>query len=222
MNTIARIKKLGKHFEIIVELDEALKFRKGEINSIEIESDKIFTDAKKGMIASNSDLIGAFGTADSKIISEKIIKTGEVLTTQEHRDEEKEQKFRQAVDFLSKNCIEPKTGNPHTPERIKNALEQAHINIKNIPIENQIKDIIAELSKILPLKIQTKKIKIVVPALHTGKAYGIITQYKEHENWLGNGDLEVILSIPSGMIMGFYDKLNSITHGSAITEEIKE
>jgi len=222
MNTVARIKKLGKHFEIIVDLDEALKFKKGEINFIEIESDKIFTDSKKGLVASISDLTQAFGTSDSKIISEKIIKAGEVLTTQEYRDEEKEQKFKQAIDFLSKNCIDPKTGNPHTPERIKNALEQAHINIKNIPIENQIKEIISELSKILPLQIKTKKIKITVPALHTGKAYGIITQYKEQENWLGNGDLEVILNIPNGMLMTFYDKLNSITHGSALTEEIKE
>ena len=28
-NTTARIKKTGKHFEIIVDLDDALKFRKG-------------------------------------------------------------------------------------------------------------------------------------------------------------------------------------------------
>jgi ribosome maturation protein Sdo1 len=31
-----------------------------------------------------------------------------------------------------------------------------------------------------------------------------------------------MLKIPSGIIIDFYDKLNSITHGSALTEEIKE
>jgi ribosome maturation protein Sdo1 len=39
---------------------------------------------------------------------------------------------------------------------------------------------------------------------------------------LNDGSLEVIVEVPSGMIMDFYDKLNGVTHGSAITEEIKE
>ena len=58
--------------------------------------------------------------------------------------------------------------------------------------------------------------------MHTGKVYGIINQYKEQEKWLDDGSLEAILKIPSGIIMNFYDKLNSITHGAALTEEIRE
>jgi len=222
MNTIARIKKAGKHFEIIVDLDNALKFKKGEISSIEAEGDKIFTDSKKGQIASGSDMKESFGTEDTNTIVEKIIKEGEIQVTQEHRDEEKEKKFKQVVDFLVTNSIDPQTGNPHTSERIKNALNQAHINVKNSPIESQIKDIISEISKIIPIKIETKKVKINVPAIHTGKVYGVINQYKEEEKWLDDGSLEVIVGVPAGMIMDFYDKLNSVTHGSAITEEIKQ
>ncbi|MFH1607681.1 MAG: SBDS family ribosome assembly factor, partial [archaeon] len=92
----------------------------------------------------------------------------------------------------------------------------------NAPIENQIKEIISEVGKIIPIKIETKKVKITVPAIHTGKVYGVINQYKENEKWLDNGDLEIVVSVPSGMIMDFYDKLNNVTHGSAITEEIRE
>ena len=122
--TIARIKKDGKHFEIIVDLDEAIKLKKGEISSIEVEGEKIFSDSKKGMAASGSDLKELFGAEDINAIAEKIIKNGEVLVTQEHRDEEKEKKFKQIVDFLTSNSIDPKTGNPHTSERIKNALNK--------------------------------------------------------------------------------------------------
>ena len=220
--TLARIKQAGKHFEIIVDLDEALKFKKGEVSSIEAEGDKIFSDSKKGMVVSSPDLTEAFGTTDINTIIEKIIKNGEILVTQEHRDEKKEKKFKQVVDFLANNAVDPQTGNPHTSERIKNALEQAHININNMPIENQIKDILEEVSKIIPIKIETKKVKISVSAIHTGKVYGIINQYKEQENWLDDGSLEVIVNVPAGMIIDFYDKLNSVTHGSALTEEIKE
>ncbi len=220
--TIARIKQAGMNFEIIVDLDEALKFKKGESSLIEAEGDKIFTDSKKGMVASGSDLDKAFKTKDINAIVEKIIRNGEVLVTQEYRDEEKDKKFKEVVDFLTNNATDPQTGVPHTIERIKNALKQSNVNLKNIPIENQIKDILLEIGKIIPIKIKTKKTKIIIPAMYSGKVYGIINQYKEQENWLDDGSLEVIVSVPTGIIMNFYDKLNSLTHGSVITEEIKE
>jgi len=221
--TLARIKQDGKNFEIRVDLDKALTFKKGEGSSADfLEIDKVFYDSKKGFVASSSDLEKAFGTTSTEEVAGKIVKNGEVLVTQEYRDEGKEKKFKQVVEFLTNNASDSQTGNPITAERIKGALEQARVNIKNVPIENQIKDIITEISKIIPIKIETKKIKITIPAVHTGKVYGLINQYKEKENWLSDGSLEVILNIPSGMIIDFYDKLNSMTHGSALTEEIKK
>ncbi len=223
-NTITRIKKHGKNFEIIVDLDQALKFKKDSSSSSDfLETDSIFTDSKKGFKAPDKDLEEVFGTTDVNDIAQKIVKEGEILLTQEYREEEKEKKIKQVVDFLSSNAVDPQTGNPHTPERIKNALEQAQINIKNIPIEDQIKEIIEKISKILPVKLETKKIKITISSIYTGKVYGVISQYKEKEKWLENGDLEVIVAVPSGtQLFSFYDKLNSLTHGSVITEEIKD
>ncbi len=220
--TTARIKKNEKHFEIFVELEDAMKFRKGMSSSIESEDGRVYTDIKKGNVASEKELEAAFGTSDIFEIAKKIVKDGEVLLTQDYRDEERDKRIKQVVDFLSVNTINPQTGNPHTPDRIKRALEEAHVNIKNVPVENQIKEIMEELSKVLPIRIETKRIKITIPAMYTGKAYSIVTQYKEEESWMNDGSLEVTISIPAGMIMDFYDKLNSVTHGSALTEEIKE
>jgi len=219
--TTARIKQGGKPFEIMVDLDEALKFKKGEINSISAEGDKIFTDMKKGNSASSSDLETAFQTTDTQEIINKIIRNGEILVTQEHRSAEQEQKIKQVVDFLSRNASDPQSGNPHTAERLKSALDQAHVNIKNTPVESQMKEIIAALSPVLPIKLETKRIKITVPAIHTGQIYSVINQYKEKENWLDDGSLEVVAEVPSGIIMDFYDKLNAVTHGSALTEDLK-
>jgi ribosome maturation protein SDO1 len=221
--TTARIKKSGKHFEILVDLEKAMSFKKGSTTSTDfLELDRIFSDSKKGERASEKDLQDCFGTLDINEIASKIVKEGEVLLTHEHRSEEQEKKLKQIVDFISRNAIDPKTGNPHTTERIKNTIEQAHINIKNTSIESQIKDILSEISKIIPIKIQTKKVKVTIPAIHTGKVYGVINEFKEEEKWLDDGSLEVKVDVPSGMILDFYDKLNSVTHGSALTEEIKE
>ncbi len=220
--TIARIKQGGKHFEILVDLDLAMAFRKKSTPNGFLEADKIFTDSKKGLVAPTMELKKAFGTENVDEISQKIVKSGEVLLTQDYREEEKEKKVKQVVDFLSRNTIDPKTKMPHTPERIKKALEEARINVKNVPVESQIQEIIDGLSKVLPIKVEMKKVKIKIPSIHTGKAYGIVNQYKENEDWLPNGDLEIVASIPAGLILDFYDKLNSITHGSAVTEDIRE
>lgn len=222
--TIARIKKLGKTFEIIVDLDKALKFKKGEYNSSDfLETDIIFSDVKKGLKPSEKELREFFGTTDVNSIAEKIVKEGEILVTQEYRTEERNKKINQIVDYLAKNAVDPRTKHPHTSERIRAAIEQAQINIKNVPVEEQIVEIINKLSKILPLKIETKKIRIQIPAAYTGRVYGLLSSYKEKERWLDNGDLEIIALIPAGSAaLSFYDKLNSATHGSALTEEIEE
>ena len=220
--TTARIKQAGKHFEIIVDLDRALSYKKGQISVVDfLEIDKVFTDHKKGLVAPSKDVKEAFGTEDVSAVAGKIVKSGEILLTQEHRDEEKEKKFKQVVDFLVRNAADPQTGRPHTAERIKSSLEHAHVNIKNGPIESQISEIIEKISPVLPIKLETKRIKIVIPAAYTGKAYGVVSSYKVREDWMNNGDLEVVVEVPSGILMDFYDKLNGVTHGAATTEEVK-
>ena len=58
-STIARIKKAGKHFEIMVDMDKALAFKKntpGVSVGNFLESDDIYTDLKKGNRASDEDM----------------------------------------------------------------------------------------------------------------------------------------------------------------------
>lgn len=220
--TTAKIRKGKEHFEVLVDMDTALNFKKGKTEYFALEIDKVFTDVKKGDVASKNELEIAFGTSDPVEVGKLIVKQGDVQVDQDHRDEEREKKIKQVVDFLTKNAIDPQNGRPHSPDRIKNALEQARVIIKNTPIENQIPAILEQINTLLPIKVETKKIKITVPAIQTGKVYGLLAQYLEKENWLNDGSLEAFVSIPAGLIMDFYDKLNSMTHGSALTQEIKD
>ncbi|PJC45413.1 ribosome assembly factor SBDS, partial [Candidatus Pacearchaeota archaeon CG_4_9_14_0_2_um_filter_30_8] len=182
--TTARLRRNGMDFEVLVDLDDALKFRKGQTDYLTVDGDRVFSNIKRGDVAAKNDLEIAFKTTDPNEIGKIIVKSGEVLVDQDHRDEDRERKVKQVVDFLSKNAVDPQTGNPITPERIKSAIEQAHVAIKNVSIESQIKEIMDKLSVVIPIKIETKRIKITIPAIQTGKAYGLVTQYKEKENWL--------------------------------------
>jgi len=224
VDTIARLRvgKLG--FETMVDLDSAMKLRKGIAVSITdvIRDNFVYTDLKKGMKAGKAELELSFGTTELSLIVDKIVKKGELEVTQEFRDEALENRKKQVIDFLSKNAVDARTNRPFTPDIISNAIKQAGIKIENVSVDKQIKNIIETLKKVIPIKIETKKIKIKIPAQFTGQTYGLIQEYKEKEDWLTDGSLEVILNIPVGITMDFYDRLNKITHGSALTSEVKE
>ncbi|HLD98347.1 MAG TPA: ribosome assembly factor SBDS [Candidatus Nanoarchaeia archaeon] len=223
-NVVARIKQHGKNFEILVDVDKALEYKKGLVSNIGevIAIDKIFYDSKKGLHASEKDLTEAFGTDDVNSISDKIVKSGEIQVPLEYKEKQRGEKEKQIVDFLVRNSVDPRTDRPYTPDRIERSMDEAGVSISNKPIEAQMNEIVSKLKVVLPIKIQTKRIKITVPAQYTGQAYGYLQNYKESEEWKGNGELTCVVNVPVGFQMEFYDKLNMMTHGSVISEELKE
>lgn len=223
-NVIARMKIDGKNFEILVDVDKALEFRKTKQGSISevLAIDTIFTDSKKGMHASEADIQGAFGTDEVNKVAERIIVNGDVQVPVEYKEKEREGKVKQVIDFLVRNAVDPQTDRPYTGERVERALKEAGVNITNKPIESQINDILDKLRPILPIKIETKRLAMTVPAQYTGQAYGVLNTYKESEEWMNNGDLKVIVNVPIGLQSEFYEKINGVTHGSVLSEEIKE
>ncbi|MBT7102649.1 ribosome assembly factor SBDS [archaeon] len=219
--TTARVTKGGKHYEVLVDLDEAMKVRKGEGNiNAAVLTDAIFHNLKSGEHVSDIDLKNNFGTTEMIEVAEKIIKGGEVVRTAESMKADTDVKYKQVVDFMVSHAVSPE-GRPYTPDRIMKALSEAHVNVKNKPIESQVDDIIDQLSKVLPLKIERKKVKLLIPALHTGKAYGIIKEFMVQESWKNNGDLEVVVEMPTALTFDFYDRINSATSGSVMSEELK-
>ncbi len=217
----ARIKAKGKNYEISVDLDEALKVREGKGNiASALQSNAIFYDVKKGNRASEPDLKDAFNTLDNYEIAKKIIQKGEVQKTQEFRESEREEKIKQIISLVLKNAVD-QNGNPYTSERLQRAISEIHFNFDNRPSEEQMPELIHKLKEVIPIKIETKRIKLTIPAQYTGQVYGLLSNYKESEEWLSNGNLQVTINIPSGMQIDFYEKLNAITHGAVHSEELK-
>ena len=216
----ARIKVNGKHFEISVDLDEALKVKAGTGNvSSALNMPSIYTDLKKGFAASKAELNAAFDTEDVYKIAEMIMKKGEIQKNQEFRDAEREKKVKQVIDLILRNSVD-QHGRPYTEERIRKAINEVHFNFDNRPAEAQMPELITKLATVIPIKVETKKVKLIIPARFSAQVYGMLKDYKESEEWLGNGDLQVIMNIPSGMQIDFYDKLNSVTRGAVVSQEM--
>ncbi|MEM2017604.1 MAG: ribosome assembly factor SBDS [Candidatus Pacearchaeota archaeon] len=226
MDTIAKLRVKNKSFEILVDCDKALEFKKGKLDVGAIReilvTDVIFTDHKKGLRASSNDLKTAFGTQDIYEIAAKILKQGEIQLPQEYRDKAREAKLKQILDFLAKNCIDPRTNMPYTLTLLENTIKEIGVKIDDRDTMEQALAILKQLEKKIPIKIATKKISVTVPAQYTAQVYSFLQKFrKEKEEWLNDGSLKCILDLPAGMQFEFYNKLNNLTKGSAITEEIK-
>ncbi|RLG62218.1 ribosome assembly factor SBDS [Candidatus Geothermarchaeota archaeon] len=225
--TIARFKKGSKKFEVLVDPDKALEYKLGRRKDFTgvLVFDEVYSDANKGLRASRSDLMEVFGTADIQKIAERIVKEGDLQIRAEQRRKLIEEKKKQIVSFISRYCVDARTNAPIPPIRIESILDEAGVRIDPFrSIEEQINDILEEMSKIIPIKRQMSILSIKVPAIYVGKAYGYLKNAGDllNEEWLNDGSLQAMISIPSGLKVEFIEKLGRITNGTAYAEIIEE
>jgi ribosome maturation protein SDO1 len=221
--SIVRTKFEGNRFEIIVNPELALKYKMGlldDTSSISdiLEMDEIFHNASKGEKVPEEILLHCFETNDVIIIAEKILTKGELNLTAEQRQEFFEKKRRQIVTLLSKTCINPKTRTPHPPLRIENAMKEAKVMIDpSIPAESQLKDIIKELRRVMPISMETVKLAVKIPPEFTGKAYGEIKRDAqiEKDEWQNDGHWIAVITIAAGLQGEFMERIQSMTKGRA-------
>jgi ribosome maturation protein SDO1 len=216
---IARIHKGGEAFEIFVDSEKALEFKKGKEYSMEnlLAANEIFKDAKKGDRASSSELQKAFGTTDVFEAAKIIIKEGEVQLTTEQRRKHVEEKRKQIAEIISKQGVNPQTKLPHPPQRIMNAMDEAHLSVDPFkPADEQVKAVLEGIRDILPISFETIEIEIRVAVAHAGKASSVMHTIApvKKEEWKADAWVAV-MEIPAGRQNEIYEKINNLTAGNA-------
>jgi ribosome maturation protein SDO1 len=211
--------KDNEHFEVLVKPQKALDYRMGKTASVSevLVTETIFSDANKGTKVSEENLHKAFAITDPLKIAEMILKKGTLQLTTDQRRKMTEDKRRQIIDFISRQCVDPKTNLPHPPSRIENAMEQIHYPIDPFKsLEEQARDIIKLLRPILPLKMEQVSVGVRIPAEYSAKAYGSIKGYGtiKREEWRGDGSWYGVLEMPAGLYGPFLEKLGEITKGT--------
>lgn len=224
--TTARITKSGDKFEILVKPDPALDYKMGKPTPISqmLVIDEIYADASKGTHASDEKLQKAFGTTDPLLVAEDIMKHGELQLTTEQRRQLVDDKRKQIVAFVSRNCIDPRTGTPHPPLRIEQAFNQIRLVVDPFkPAEEQAKAVIEELRTLLPIKIDKMKVAVKVFPEHAAKAYGSIKGFGTitKEEWQKDGSLVALVEMPAGLYGSFIDRLGKLTQGTVQTKVLK-
>jgi ribosome maturation protein SDO1 len=215
----------GERFEILVDPNLAWDFRQGKdipINDI-IMGFTIFENALKGKRATESAIESVFETTDEVEIATQILKKGKINLTAEQRKKRVEQKKRQIITIISKNAINPQTGYPHPPDRIERALDEAKVSIDPFgAAEEQTKAIVRALAPILPIRMESIKIALKIPAEFTGQAFGIVSRFGQisQDQWQKDGSWIAMVELSAGLQMALMDELNKLTKGRLETKVI--
>ncbi|MGC2483536.1 MAG: ribosome assembly factor SBDS [Nitrososphaeraceae archaeon] len=214
----------GDKFEILVKPDPALEYKTGkrtDFSSV-LVSDEIYSDANKGSRASGEKLTKHFKTKDTGEIAKQILTRGELALTTDQRRRMVEEKKKQIVQFISRNFVDPKTHLPHPPIRIESAINEVRIIIDPFKrAEDQAKQVIEALRKILPLRSEVAVLTITIPPQFASQSYSVLkgTGSFKNEQWLSDGSLKAIVEVNAGAKGTLLDRIGSVTKGSAqITE----
>ncbi len=220
----ARLKKGSDVFEIVIEPEIAIAARHGKADIRDaLKVQKVFSDAKKGMLASEQRMQAIFGTTDALEVAQKIIKEGSIQITAEYRQKLMEQKRRQVVDFIRRNGVDPRTHAPHPAQRVEAAMVEAKVRIDEFkPAEQQVQEVLKALRPILPIKFEVKEVELIIPAQYASKAHNVLKAFGKilKEEWMNDGSWKGIMEIPGGMEQELYDKLNALTHGGLVSKVI--
>jgi ribosome maturation protein SDO1 len=224
----AWMKKNGEHFEVVIDPDKALEFKrtKGATEIREcLHAERIFSDAKRGLHANDGQLQQVFGTADPLVIARKLLLEGELQLTAEHRARIREAKRNAILTRIKTYAVDPTTGLPHPQKRLELAMEEAKIRIDdNKDPESQITEIVRKLQPIIPIRLETVTVQIQLPPPFGQKLYGDIQRFGtlKKTEWLPDGGLLAWLELPAGLQQDLLDDLSKRTHGAAEMKKVGE
>ena len=223
---LAKLKKAGQNFEVIIDPDKIIDFKNNKITAQEVLMyEKIFSDAKKALEASPDTFNSVFNTQNVLEIAQIILTKGEIQFTQEYRELKRKEKMNRILDIITRNAVDPRSGLPHPRNRIESSIDEARVRINDLKdAEDQVEDVITALRPILPIKFGVKQIQLKITSLYAGKAYSVVERFGKilQDDWQTDGSWLCLVEIPAGIQNEFFDAVNKLTQGSVESKIMKE
>jgi len=217
-HNLATLKKEGEFFEVSINPGLAIELKRGKDVDIKqcLNAEKIFSDVRKGFLASEERLEQVFGTRNIDEIAKEIIKEGEISLTSEYRQKLRDDKKKRIIAMISRNAIDPKTKLPHPAMRIEAAMHEAKVSIDELKTaEEQIEKIVKKLQPIIPIRFEVEVVELRIPGNQAPKAYPAAKSFGKikTQRWESDGSWYGTIEVPAGLVQDMIDKLNHMTHG---------
>ena len=215
---LARLSKGCERFEVIIDPDKAVAYKNGSLKDIKeaLKYEKIFSDAKKGLPASESSMQKNFNTSETVGVAEVILTKGDIQLSSAYRDSLREAKRRRLIELIHRNAIDPRTNLPHPVTRLENAFAEAKVKIdEHKNAQDQLEDVLRQLRPIIPIRFETRQIQLLIPTAFASKSYSTIKGFGRlvKDSWHSDGTLLAVVEIPAGLQQELVEQLNKLTHG---------
>jgi ribosome maturation protein SDO1 len=224
---VGRLVVAGQKFEILVDPNKALDFKKGVKIAVQdvLAYPVIYKDAKTTTEAvATADLQKAFGTTDPLKAAEKIIRDGEIQLTTEQRRSMVDQKKTQIAAIIAKKGVNPQTNAPHPQQRIMGVMDQVGVMIDPFAdAESQVDKVLKAIKVVIPIKFEKLVLQVKVPPQHAGKVFPVLKSggSLKSEQWLNDGSLQAEVEILAGVQDEFMQKIANATHGEYESKVLK-
>lgn len=224
---VARLESHAERFELLVDPEEASRFKQGEPIEIEdiVAALNVFENASHGDRASDETLQKVFGTLDFPTIAKRIIEKGEIHLTSDQRRHMIADKRKQVVNFIARNAVNPQTGFPHPPRRIEMAMEEARVNIDPFRhLDELVKDTMKALRPLIPIRFEELRLAVKIPPDYAARAFPEIQAGSviEKDEWQRDGSWVCVVRIPAGIQNEFYATINRITKGEGEVKKLNQ
>lgn len=120
-------------FEIACYPNKVLNQREGietDLSQV-LQTETVFTNVSRGDIATQEDLVIAFGTTNHRKICEQIIKEGHLQVSNKEREYIAESRSRDVLNLVTQMTMDAVTGYPLTVTQIQAALDDIHFRISS-------------------------------------------------------------------------------------------
>eukprot|EP00808_Paulinella_micropora_P005643 g1862.t1 len=198
-----------------------MDWRQGKETDIDevLQSDQIFSNVSRGILAKQKDLQKVFGTDDPALLTRIILDEGQLQVSEKERKKEAAEKLREITQIIVSQCINSDTQLPFPIGMVEAALKELHFNAHpSKPAKVQALELIRELQKkVLPSLQRAQMVIKVIADKKFGKALKAkildIAELKTPQSENFGAQFEMVLSCDPGHYRSIDSAVQEMTKG---------
>lgn len=143
-----------------------------------MQSQTVYSNVSKGVLAKSKDLIAAFGMDDQTKICLEILEKGELQVAGKERESQLSSQFRDIATIVMQKTVNPETQRPYTISMIERLMHEIHFAVDpHSSSKKQALDVIRELQKHYPIKRSPMRLRLTLPQQNFASLAGKLNEW---------------------------------------------
>ncbi|KAA8496568.1 Ribosome maturation protein SBDS [Porphyridium purpureum] len=164
---VVRLKRKGQRFELACYPNKVISWREKTEKDLDevLQIEQVFTNVSKGTLASQKQLVAAFGTDDVKDIIIQILEKGELQVSEKERHHQSDKLFQEIATLVAGMCVDPNTKRPFTVGMIERSMKDSlhYAAQPNKSAKQQALEVIRQLKEHIEIERAQMEIHITLP-----------------------------------------------------------